>query len=126
MGRVVDNLPFKSDIYVLGHSAGAMNMFTLLVLPELYSPSLHRRIKGAILLAGPYTFEDMPADMKDATRLYCGEDAEAEGTFPLAFLNSAKDDEAVLTRRRSLGIAERYFPRLTPALEKLFQVKEPH
>ncbi|PBK67814.1 hypothetical protein ARMSODRAFT_301852 [Armillaria solidipes] len=93
---------------------GAMNMFTLLVLPDLYSPSLHPRIKGAILLAGPYTFEDIPADMKDAVRLYHG---EVKGTIPLELLNLAKDD-AVLSRRWSLGIAERDFPCLTPALEK--------
>ncbi|KAK0470293.1 Alpha/Beta hydrolase protein [Desarmillaria tabescens] len=97
MQWVVDILQFKSDIYVLGHSAGAMN--------------------SAILLAGPYTFEDMPADMKDAVRLYYSGDAEAKGTFPLELLNLAKD-EAVLTRRWLLGIAERDFPCLTPALEK--------
>lgn len=85
-----------------------MNMFTLPslpVLPELYSPALHPRIKGAILLAGPYTFEDIPVDMKDAVRLYHG---EVKGTIPLELLNLAKDD-AVLSRRWSLGIAERDF-----------------
>ncbi|KAK0444052.1 hypothetical protein EV421DRAFT_486570 [Armillaria borealis] len=97
---------------------GAMNMFTLLVLPDLYSPSLHPRIKGAILLAGPYTFEDIPVDMKDVVRLYHG---EVKGTIPLELLNLAKDD-AVLSRRWSLGIAERDFPCLTPALEKFKEV----
>ncbi len=58
--------------------------------------SLHPRINGAILLAGPYTFEDLPADMKDAVRLYHGEDAEAKGTIPLELLNLAKA-EAVLS-----------------------------
>ncbi|KAK0204258.1 hypothetical protein DFS33DRAFT_1454511 [Desarmillaria ectypa] len=43
-----------------------MDMFTILALPELYSPTLQPRIKGAVLLSGPYTFEDMPADMKDS------------------------------------------------------------
>ncbi|KAK0452062.1 Alpha/Beta hydrolase protein [Desarmillaria tabescens] len=82
---VVDNLPFPdSDIYVLGHSAGAMNMFTILALPELYSPTLQPRIKGAVLLSGLYTFEDMPADMKDSVRLYYGEDDEAKQRVPLA------------------------------------------
>ncbi|KAK0204387.1 Alpha/Beta hydrolase protein [Desarmillaria ectypa] len=98
MQWVVDTLRFESDIYILGHSAGAMN---ILIFP----------------LAGPYTFEDMPADMKDAVWLYHGEDAEAKGTFPLELLNLAQD-EAVLIRRWSLGIAERDFPCLTPALEK--------
>lgn len=67
MQCVLDNLPFPdSDIYVLGHSVGAMNMFTILALLELLPP----RIKGAILLSGCYTFADMPGDMKDSVGLY--------------------------------------------------------
>ncbi|KAK0477967.1 Alpha/Beta hydrolase protein [Armillaria novae-zelandiae] len=115
MQWAVDNLPFPdSDIYVLGHSAGAMNMFTILALPELYSPTLHPRIKGAILLSGCYTFEDMPADMKDSVRLHYGEDAEAKRRVPLALLESA----SVPTPRLLLGIGERDIPCLDPAMNK--------
>ncbi|KAK0442228.1 Alpha/Beta hydrolase protein [Armillaria borealis] len=115
MQWVVDSLPFPdSDIYVLGHSAGAMIMFTILALPDLYSPTLHPRIKGAILLSGCYTFEDMPVDMKDSVRLYYGEDAEAKHRVPLALLNSA----SVPTTRLLLGIGERDIPCLHPAMEK--------
>ncbi|KAK0222850.1 hypothetical protein EDD85DRAFT_246421 [Armillaria nabsnona] len=96
------------------HPPGAMNMFTFLVLPELFSPSLHPRIKGAILLTGTYASGDMPEDMKDAVRLYHG---EVKGTIPLGLLDLAKAD-AVLSRRWSLGIAERDFPCLMLALEK--------
>ncbi|KAK0452059.1 uncharacterized protein EV420DRAFT_1701399 [Desarmillaria tabescens] len=79
MQWVMDNLPSPdSDIYVLGHSAGVMNMFIILTLPELYSPSLQPHIKGVVFLSGPYTFEDMPVDMKDSVRLYYGEDDEAK------------------------------------------------
>ncbi len=46
-----------------------MNLFIILALRELYSPALHPRIKGAVLLSGPYTFEIMPADRKDAVGL---------------------------------------------------------
>ncbi|KAK0442226.1 Alpha/Beta hydrolase protein [Armillaria borealis] len=112
---VVDNLPFPdSDIYVLGHSAGATNMFTILALPELYSPTLHSRIKGAILLSGCYTFEDMPADMKESVRLYYGKDVEAKQRVPLTLVDSA----SVLTPRLLLGIGERDIPCLHPAMEK--------
>ncbi len=115
MQWVVDNPSFPdSDIYVLGHSAGAMNMFTILALPELYSPTLHPRIKGAILLSGCYTFEDMPADMKESVRLYYGEDAEAKRRVPLALLDLA----SVPTPRLLLGIGERDIPCLHPAMEK--------
>ncbi|SJL11575.1 uncharacterized protein ARMOST_14980 [Armillaria ostoyae] len=116
MQRVIDNLPFPdSDIYVLGHSAGAMNMFTVLALPELYSPTLHPRIKGAILLSGCYTFEDMPTDMKDSIRLCYGEDAEAKKRVPLALVDSA----SVPIPRLLLGIGERDIPCLRPAMEKV-------
>ncbi|KAK0442790.1 Alpha/Beta hydrolase protein [Desarmillaria tabescens] len=116
MQWAVDNLPFPdSDIYVLGHSAGAMNMFTILALPELYSPTLQPRIKGAVLLSGPYTFEDMPADMKDSVRLYYGEDDEAKQRVPLALLESAG---AIPTLRLLLGIGEKDIPCLHPAMEK--------
>ncbi|KAK0468975.1 hypothetical protein IW261DRAFT_1573284 [Armillaria novae-zelandiae] len=115
MQWVVDNLPFpNSDVYVLGHSAGAMNMFTILALPELYSPTLHPRIKGAILLSGCYTFEDIPADMKDSVRMHYGEDAEANQRVPLALLESA----SVPTLRLLLGIGERDIPCLDPAMNK--------
>lgn len=115
MQWIVDNLPFPgSSIYVLGHSAGAMNMFTVLALPELYSPTLHPRIKGAILLSGCYMFEDMPADMKDSVRLYYGEDAEAKKRVLLALVDSA----SVVTARLLLGIGERDIPYLHPAVEK--------
>ncbi|KAK0215536.1 Alpha/Beta hydrolase protein [Armillaria fumosa] len=115
MQWVVDNLPFPdSDIYVLGHSAGAMNMFTILALPELYSPTLHLRIKGAILLSGCFTLEDIPADMKDSVRLYYGEDAEAKQIVPLALVDSA----SVVTPRLLLGIGERDIPCLDPAMDK--------
>ncbi|KAK0191973.1 Alpha/Beta hydrolase protein [Armillaria mellea] len=115
MQWVVDNLPFPdSDIYVLGHSAGAMNMFTILALPELYSPTLHPRIKGAILLSGCYTFEDMPADMRDSVRLYYGEDAEARQRVPLALVDSM----SIPTSQLLLGIGERDIPCLHPAMQK--------
>ncbi|PBK58785.1 alpha/beta-hydrolase [Armillaria solidipes] len=116
MQWVVDNLPFPdSDIYVLGHSAGAMNMFTILALPELYSPTLHPRIKGVILLSGCYTFEDMPTDMKESVRLYYGKDAEAKKRVPLALVDSA----SVPTPRLLLGIGKRDIPCLCPAMEKV-------
>ncbi len=91
-----------------------MNMFTILALPELYSPTLRPRIKGAILLSGCCTFEDMPADMKESVRLYYGEDAEAKKRVPLALLDSA----SVPTTRLLLGIGERDIPCLDPAMEK--------
>ncbi|KAK0482817.1 Alpha/Beta hydrolase protein, partial [Armillaria luteobubalina] len=116
MQWVMDNLPFlDSDIYVLGHLAGAMNMFTILALPELYSPTLQPHIKGVILLSGCYTFEDMPVDMKESVRLYYGEDAEATQRVPLALLESV----SALTTRLLLGIGERDIPCLHPAMDKL-------
>ncbi|KAK0231969.1 Alpha/Beta hydrolase protein [Armillaria nabsnona] len=112
---VVDNPSFPdSDIYILGHSAGAMNMFTILALLELYSPTLHPRIKGAILLSGCYTFEDMPVDMKESVRLYYGEDAEVKRRVPLALLDLA----SVPTPQLLLSIGERDIPCLHPTMEK--------
>ncbi|KAK0442758.1 Alpha/Beta hydrolase protein, partial [Desarmillaria tabescens] len=96
MQWVVDNLPFPdSDIYVLGHSAGAMNLITIPALPELYSPTLQPRIKGTVLLSGPYTFAEMPTDMKDSVRLYYyGEDDEVKQRVVLALLESASTSDA--------------------------------
>ncbi|SJL11554.1 uncharacterized protein ARMOST_14959 [Armillaria ostoyae] len=50
-------------------ATGAMNVLIILALPKLYSPTLHPRIKGAVLLSGSYTFENMPADRKDSVGL---------------------------------------------------------
>ncbi len=53
-------------------------------------------------------------DMKDSVRLYCGEDAEAKQSVPLALVDSA----SALTPRLLLGIGERDIPCLHPAMEE--------
>ncbi|KAK0441781.1 Alpha/Beta hydrolase protein [Desarmillaria tabescens] len=104
MQWVVDNLPFPdSDIYVLGHSAGAMNLITIPALPELYSPTLQPRITGAVLLY-----------MKDSVRLYYGEDDEAKQRMSVALLGSAR----LSAPRLLLGIDKRNISCLRPIMER--------
>lgn len=49
--------PDVDSIFIFGHSAGALHAFTMLTLPELNSPTLHPKIKGAVLMSGPYRFD---------------------------------------------------------------------
>ncbi|KAK0453014.1 Alpha/Beta hydrolase protein [Desarmillaria tabescens] len=113
--------PDLDALFVMGHSAGAMNVFTILISPELYSATLHPRIKGAVLFAGAYTFEEMPGFMSDAVEQYYGPASveangdsglEHKGThqrekLPLGLLQAATEEKMTSLPKLLLGIAER-------------------
>ncbi|KAK0434533.1 alpha/beta-hydrolase [Desarmillaria tabescens] len=111
--------PDLDALFVMGHSAGAMNVFTILITPELYSATLHPRIKGAVLFAGAYTFEEMPGFMTVAVEQYYGPASveqvnghEHKGKhqrekLPLGLLQAATEEKITSLPRLLLGIAER-------------------
>ncbi|KAG7440144.1 alpha/beta-hydrolase [Guyanagaster necrorhizus] len=98
--------PDLDALFVMGHSAGAMNVFTILITPELYSATLHPKIKGAVLFAGAYTFEDMPSFMTDAVEQYYGSFEQKE-KLPLGLLQAASEKKIASLPRLLLGISER-------------------
>ncbi|KAK0187251.1 alpha/beta-hydrolase [Armillaria mellea] len=99
--------PDFDALFVMGHSAGAMNMFTILITPELYSATLHPKIKGAVLFAGAYTFEEMPSFMTAAVERYYGDFEHQKERLPLGLLQAASDEKIATLPRLLLGIAER-------------------
>ncbi|KAK0200319.1 alpha/beta-hydrolase [Desarmillaria ectypa] len=99
--------PDLDALFVMGHSAGAMNMFTVLITPELYSATLHPKIKGAVLFAGAYTFEEMPSFMTIAVEQYYGPAPAQRGKLPLGLLQAATEEKIASLPRLLLGIAER-------------------
>ncbi|KAK0486600.1 Alpha/Beta hydrolase protein [Armillaria novae-zelandiae] len=99
--------PDLDALFVMGHSAGAMNMFTILITPELYSATLHPRIKGAVLFAGAYTLEEMPSFMTAAVEQYYGDFGNQKERLPLGLLRAASDEKVASLPRLLLGIAER-------------------
>ncbi|SJL06524.1 uncharacterized protein ARMOST_09865 [Armillaria ostoyae] len=99
--------PDLDALFVMGHSAGAMNVFTILITPELYSATLHPKIKGAVLFAGAYTFEEMPSVMTAAVEQYYGGFEHQREKLPLGLLQAASDEKIASLPRLLLGIAER-------------------
>ncbi|KAK0234589.1 Alpha/Beta hydrolase protein [Armillaria nabsnona] len=99
--------PDLDALFVMGHSAGAMNVFTILITPELYSATLHPKIKGAVLFAGAYTFEETPSFMTAAVEQYYGGFEHQKEKLPLGLLQAASDEKIASLPRLLLGIAER-------------------
>ncbi|PBK98484.1 alpha/beta-hydrolase [Armillaria gallica] len=99
--------PDLDALFVMGHSAGAMNVFTILITPELYSATLHPKIKGAVLFAGAYTFEEMPSFMTAPVEQYYGGFEHQKEKLPLGLLQAASDEKIASLPRLLLGIAER-------------------
>lgn len=121
--------PEVDSIYVMGHSAGACNVFTMLTHPELKSDVLQSKIAGIVLLSGAYTYDStnlpiiLPAVVKD----YYGGEEVIPAKLPLALLNSF--DVSSLPRIL-LGVSERDPPSFL-TVSKIFEdalssLKVPH
>ena len=86
--------PDVQNIYLMGHSAGASNAFTAVVLPDNEdSAVLRRNIAGLILSAGVHSLHDLPPDSSfwDVLADYCGGREKIEASTSLALFRSAAD-----------------------------------
>lgn len=92
-GGVTD--PDVDLLLVMGHSAGASHIFTVLALPELYSPILHPKIKGAILISAPYHFEPVGSALgsEQVVVMYWGSMEEATKTNSSGLLKAASAEK---------------------------------
>lgn len=77
-----------SDLYVMGHSAGA-HIATLLALDESYLAGAGApagAVRGVIGLAGPYDF--LPLDQWGLTDIFDAEDVDPLTTQPLSYVDA--------------------------------------
>jgi acetyl esterase/lipase len=81
--------PCTDNIFMFGHSAGAVHLSTLLLEPEVLAidSPLRSKIRGVILNAG-YYYYDSRSQLDEPFRLYYGDKQESHSA--LALLNSAK------------------------------------
>jgi hypothetical protein len=90
---IVSNLSKEGDtsrIFILGHSAGALNQSLLLLHPTLLRSDLRKRIKGAIFNGGAFRFEGKGALVR--IQAYFGYDGLHITNSPRGLLHSASDE----------------------------------
>ncbi|KAJ6615590.1 Alpha/Beta hydrolase protein [Mycena sp. CBHHK59/15] len=86
--------PDVQAIAVLGHSAGAVHAFTMMVLPDLHSPFAQPNVGKLILSGGPYHFHPAgKASIPAAGIQYWGSSEEVEKKDPMGLLGSLTNDE---------------------------------
>lgn len=116
--------PDTDQLFVLGHSAGAVHTFTVLAYPELYSPILHPRIKGALLFSGPYNC--IPPEGEEQQRLevitlYWGSLQAASELDPAALAASLPTDKVPSLPNIVLLVAEREGKRFHQSADNLYK-----
>ncbi|KAJ3552161.1 hypothetical protein NM688_g4298 [Phlebia brevispora] len=85
-----------SKIFLMGHSAGASTVITLLLVPGLIPTNLRERIAGLVLNAGVYDFRGVPSLAPHVISGYFGATPEeVRKTEPLGLLESAPADVLV-------------------------------
>ena len=89
--------PDVEKIFLLGHSAGAAHLASLITSPTILSQDNRNRIKGLILLAGAYSYpleDPSTAPHLEVLRQYFGTDEALRKNEPLALVANA--DEAII------------------------------
>lgn len=97
-----------NNIYLLGHSAGAVQVATMLLEPRTRL-SQPKQIAGAILMSGGYAYEPekgIGTMRSTVTEQYYGGYEEAKNRLPLALLQKTHDNNLTLPRLL-LGVAEK-------------------
>lgn len=102
--------PDVGGIFMMGHSAGAVHVFTALILPETPNSAILRpSVAGAILCAGAYHFRGLSreADLYSAVvQHYNGEERLAEDD-PMGLLGRADDATVAALPRIVLAEGEK-------------------
>jgi len=89
---IVGNLGKDGDtnrIFLMGHSAGALNQSLLLLHPTLLSNEVRKRIKGAVFNGGAFRFEGRAVMVR--IQAYFGHDGMHITNSPYGLLRSASD-----------------------------------
>jgi acetyl esterase/lipase len=99
--------PDVQNIYLMGHSAGASNVFTAVVLPDNEDSDLSRRsIAGLIMCAGTHSFHDLSPEYSlwEVLADYWGGPEEIKANCSSGLLSSASD--SVITSLPKLLVVE--------------------
>lgn len=101
--------PDVESVWVMGHSAGAGHIFTLLALPSLYSSFLHPKIRGAVLLSASYHYfpEDVKTGFDGIAVQYYGSVEEAKLNSSLGLLKQLDGEQGKRVPKLLLVKAER-------------------
>jgi acetyl esterase/lipase len=97
------------SFFVMGHSVGAVNVATMLLL-SLLPENVQQRIKGAIMISGPYTV-DMeavgPTLAPDVAEQFFGSLEKAKENTPLSLIKAFPKDKIGSLPRMLLAESER-------------------
>jgi len=94
---VVGNLGSEGDtskIYLMGHSAGALNQISTLLHPSMVSEDVRKRIKGIVLNGGAYHADFPPEEVSLPPLIlnsYFGPPNERFAKMPLGMLKAAPE-----------------------------------
>lgn len=81
------------NIFVMGHSAGAAIVASLLLMPNVLSEEVKPRIRGAILKGAVYHFNTKVVDLPPPViSAYYGSPEDTKQSVPLSLLNQASDE----------------------------------
>ena len=108
---------------MMGHSAGATNVFTAMMLPETADTGVFRSsISGVILCAGVHGFAPLPLEHRswDLAVQYWGGRKEVEEGCPTALLSRASD-AAMASFPRSLVVEGEREPQWLVTVGKEFR-----
>jgi len=92
LGWIVGNLSKEGNtnrIFLMGHSAGALNQSLLLLHPTLLPNEIRKRIKGAVFNGGAFRFEGRAVMVR--VQAYFGYDGMHITNSPYGLLRSASD-----------------------------------
>lgn len=83
--------PDLESIFLLGHSAGALHVSTMLLLPGFLPNALSNRIKGAVLVSGPYALQSHGTkdELGDVFDKYYGDREKSMSNSSQGLLESA-------------------------------------
>jgi len=80
-------------IFLMGHSAGAAILASVLLLPDLFPASLKPQVRGVILKGGVYHLQTKTMSIPPATiSAYYGADEDVLKNQPLSLLKNAAED----------------------------------
>ena len=108
---IVENLADSGDtenLVIMAHSAGAAIVSTVLLHePSLIEDGLRKRIKGAVLVGGPYHHDGPPSAPPDVVAHYYGTAEEKAVKLPIALLRKASEERLASLPKLLLLVSEK-------------------
>ncbi|THV02023.1 alpha/beta-hydrolase [Dendrothele bispora CBS 962.96] len=88
------NDPDTDGIFLMGHSAGGVNVATILLYPGLVEREILSKIKGAVIISAVYNFDPQtaPTTAPDVLDKFWGGYEEFQKKSPYALLKNASEE----------------------------------